>query len=336
MSNVFEDPKFAVQYEQLNLDLNDPYGIFATTLIRLAAIPQGSKVLDLGSGTGIPTCRLIDIVEDIRVISVDKSKSNLEIALLKFGYIEPDAVLERIRQEHPYPQILKALCDVKDLEAHLKEVITRYRKYKDKVSFYERDASQFSDISDKLFDYVLASQVIHWFRKKDAKPNEPNLDYERSVLQQVRGVLKEKGLFAFNTTGADYFFGDPNIDDIHMYKHPFYQHFMESVRPQLSIVSTSGKAYTFTSQEVERIMGENGFAIEKIERMELEYTPMNFKEICLISGQMQIFQKLGIDLPMEQREKILTEALQYAISKHPLGSEMPIMETGVHYVVRKR
>lgn len=335
MSNVFKDNKYAIQYEQFNLNLGNPYGKFARAAIDLAKISPDSCVLDLGCGTGVSTSTLFDKVKGIKVTGVEQSEEFLKIARLKFGLLDNPAIFQEIKEDHPYPKILIDICGMGDLEAHLKECTNRYGRYKQKVNFYCKDASKLKETAEKDFDYVLASQVIHWFRKKNVKPGEaPNLEYEREVLQEVRNKLKRGGLFVFNTNGADFEFNENSMNDKHMYKTPFFKAFKESLNSQLDSGSVSGQHYTFNHSEIERIMKENGFTIEDSKSVKIEFDPDNFKQICLISGQMQIFEKGNINISADERERILGKALDYALKKSSI-EERPFFEMGINYVVKK-
>ncbi|KYK25243.1 hypothetical protein AYK26_02060 [Euryarchaeota archaeon SM23-78] len=335
MVDVFNDIRYAIQYEQVTLDLGGTYRQFASDTLSLIKIPKNSKVLDLGCGTGISTCTIFDMAEKVKVTGVDKAQHFLDIALLKFGLLDnPNSILQIIKQDHPYPQVLRDKCDVKDLESHLKKIAQKYKKFGNKVSFYHKDASEILDIKERPFDYVLANQVIHWFRKKDTKSGEPNLDYERTIIQQVRNSLKEGSLFGFNTSGADYKFDKNDMNQIHILNHPFYIAFMESLHYQLSSKWFPKREYTFDHNEIKRIMEENGFNIEASKQKKMYRQPNQIIEVCIVGGQMQIFQKSNVESTTEERERILEEALKYALRKSSPGVK-PVIETGIHYIARK-
>lgn len=336
MVNVFDTTRFAVQYEQINLDLGNIYDQFANTTLDLMSIVDGSRILDLGCGTGISTSKLFDTNKKISVVGVDQSEAFLEIAKLKFGLKDNfDFYARIIRDEHPYPHFIKDYCEIKDLEAHLREEIQGHQRFRGGVTFHQLDASQISDVVDTQFDYVLASQIIHWFRKKDTSPDQPNLEYERAVLQQVRNSLKMNGLLGFNTSGSDFRFEGDTMNATHLLEHPFFRAFMESINSQLGQEQPKSREYTFDHKEIERIMSENGFKIESTDQKLIWYdNPLVIAEICFVGGQMQIFQNQGIESPIEERERVLREAVNFALSKSS-PDERPVIETGIHYVVRK-
>ncbi len=341
MVDVFNDLTYAIKYEQLNLDLNNVYNTFAKTAISLAKIPDHSYGLDLCCGTGVSTYELLNNVPETRVVGIDRAENFLEMAKVKFGISnKTNLVFQMIKEKHPYPEVIKEKCHPKDLESHLREEIKSCEPFMESVSFYCRDASDMSNISRELFDYVLASQCIHWFRKKSdpEKPEiKPNLAYEKKVLEQVRNNLKTGGLFIFNTSGADYKFEDTRMNEIHFYKHPFYKTFLESLYAELDSKILSDEGYTFDHNEIERVMKENGFKIKDRLNIELPFEPNNLIESCLIAGQMSIFQEKNIDdISADERENILKRAIEQTIEKQG-GSltEIPVIETGVHYVTEK-
>lgn len=335
MVNIFDDFRYAVQYEQANLDLGNTYNQFAKESIDLAKPINPSNALDLGCGTGISTYELFNNFNGINVVGLDKSGPFIEMASFKFNKLGSlESFLQKIRDNNPYPKILRDNCDVRDLETHLRTIADKSERFRENVSFYIKDASEISSLQEKSFDYILANQFIHWLRKKDAKPNEPNLDYEKNVLQQVRDKLNNGGKFSFNTSGADFEFDAPYMNDMHLLNHPFYTAFTESLRSQLGLEQADKRVYTFNHKELERIMGENGFGIEKTKPKIINRTPKMLLEICLIGGHMQAFQKMNIDSTMQEREKILENSLQYALKKSSPNSK-PIIETGIHYLVRR-
>ncbi len=333
MVNVFADFKYAIQYEQVNLDANESYRQHAKESINLAKPIYGKRILDLGCGTGISTCEIFDQLNEINVVGLDQSEAFIKMASFKFdklGYLED--IIKIVKKDHPYPKILREKCDVKDLETHLIEVHNKYKKFKEKMNFYCKDASELLSVQEKPFDYILASQFIHWLRKKDAKPGQPNLDYERIVLQQVRDVLIFGGKFSFNASGADFKFNDSNMNEIHILNHPFYRSFTESLNSQLDLIKK--REYTFDNKEINRIMKENGFNIESYKEIIINRNSKTIIETCLVGGHMQMFQKSNIELPIEEREKILEEALNYAFKKSSPNVK-PVIETMIHYLVRK-
>jgi len=335
MVNVFDDFRYAMQYEQVNLDLDNTYNQSAKESIDLAKPIRPSLVLDLGCGTGVSTYELFNSFSGINVVGLDKSGPFIEMASFKFNKLGSlESLLQKIRDNNPYPKILRDNCDVLDLETHLKSVVDKSGKFRENVSFYVKDASEISSLQEKSFDYVLANQFIHWLRKKDAKQDEPNLDYEKNVLQQVRDKLKQEGKFSFNMSGADFEFDNPSINEMHLLNHPFYSEFTKALYSQLGLEQPAKRVYTFNHAEVERIMEENGFNIEKTKHKIINRTPKMLLEVCLIGGHMQAFQKMNIDSTMQEREKVLEESLSYASKKSSPNSK-PVIETGIHYLVRK-
>lgn len=336
MVNIFDSFEYALQYEQLSLDTDQSYKRFAETSVSLVEATGVSKVLDLGCGTGISTCVLFDKFEDIKVVGLDRASLFLKMASYKFGKLEDtEEVFETIKKKDYYPGILRKEGDIKDLEEHLRVIFRDYKKFKDNVVFYCKDASELYSIDEGEFDYVLANQFIHWLRKEGIKLGDrPNLDYERIVLQQVRNKLKLGGRFGFNTSGADFRFDDQNLNDIHVLEHPFYIAFNKSLHSQLDLDFISTRNYTFDHDEIARIMDENGFKILGNESVVINRNPKSLIEVCLIGGHMQIFQKANISLNIEERTKILKDALSYALRVSSPGIK-PYIETGAHYLVRK-
>jgi len=336
MVNVFDDPRYAIRYEQANLDLGDIYGQFANTLIGLMGLADNSRILDLGSGTGISASKLFLTDRAISVVGVDRSQTFLDIARLKFGQADNlDFHLELIKGDNPYQPRVEGYSTVNDLEGHLKEEIRINKRFRKRITFHKLDASEIHKVAEEGFDYVLASQVFHWFRNEGAKPEQPNLEYERGVLQQVRNSLKQNGLFGFNTTGHDFKYDNKGMNDMHLMEHPFYRVFMESIRTRLGSPQTKERKYAFDHQEIERIMRENGFKIEGTDQKVITFDSKTLFEFCLTGGHMTVFQKWGVESKMEEREKILREAIKYALTKTSPDVK-PVIETGVHYVVRKR
>ena len=225
-------------------------------------------------------------------------------------------------------------CEVGDLEDHLKRETERYARFKDKVKFYCLDASELQRMDENPFEYVLASQFIHWPRKKDIEITGVNYDYEQKVLAQVRGSLVPKGVFAFNTSAADYRFQDENRNKVHLLNHPFYIAFQDAMSHLLGLTS-AGRNYTFDHNEMERIMRKAGFLIKDFDLNVLTLEASKLVEICLVGGHMQIFQKLGIEASPDEREIILAEALRLALRKTS-PSVAPVIETFVHYSAVKQ
>lgn len=349
MVDVFKDEKFAMHYEQVNLNLDDVYGQFANTLIALMGLNDDSRVLEIGSGSGISASKLFTANKSTTLVGVDKSKPLLDIARLRFGQADNlDSYLEVIAKENYYPKIIGEFVEIMDLADHLKMQRAEYSKFGERIELHQKEAHEIDGISEEPFDYVFTSQVFHWLRKYDGGTAEnPNLDYEREVLQKVRDNLKPGGLFAFNTTGWDFGFDVEFRNDIHLSNHPFYKAFRKYIDEQISKLTKkegeeapqpaqeTGRIYTLTNDEVERITAENGFKVVDKKYTTIEFEPNRIVEFCLIGGHMQIFQKEGIEATMEEREEILRDAVRYA-SERTSPELTPVVETGVHYVVENK
>jgi len=138
MVDVFQDIKFAIAYEQRNLNIGSDlaYGRFASESIDLAQIPEGTKIVDAGSGTGISTTTLFDKIKNITVTATDRSPAFQEVAKLKFGLSEnPEKVLLSEKVQVPYKELLKGKWENKDLVEHLKLQTKHYSQFKDRVNF---------------------------------------------------------------------------------------------------------------------------------------------------------------------------------------------------------
>lgn len=336
MANVFKNLEYAVQYEQINLDLDDGYGRYSQELIELAQIPSGSNVLELGCGTGISTYRLITNVPKIKVLGVDQSEEFLRMAKLKFGIEDSSELREIIEKGNHYPSILKSYGVFLDLKKYLADVSSKYIEHRNQVEFQQADASELEIFAKKEeFDYVFANQMIHWLRKKDVKPGEPlNYEYEKQVLTNVNNILKPRGYFAFNTSGDDFRFEDKSLNEEVYFNHPFYQAFQKELGNSLEIKNNYEKNYTFDDAEIRRIMKENNFVVNERKILNSSWKPSQLLEICIVGGKMKIFQEMGINIPYKESEQILERVLKQTLSKVD-PSQKPIIEHGIHYVAQK-
>ena len=90
----------------------------------------------------------------------------------------------------------------------------------------------------------------------------------------------------------------------------------------------------FNHDEIVRIMQENGFTIQKKEEQHIQYSPEALLEVCLIGGYMQIFQKAIIDLPDQEYNQLLSDAINHA-QAHARTNESPVIETIIYYTAKK-
>ena len=105
--SVFDSLSYAALYELDNLLFDNGYGKIARDSINLADIAKGSRGLDIGCGTGISTCKLVDMVPGIKVKGIEKSGAFLNLAKVKFGYGDLKRTLENIGEDRHLPEILK-------------------------------------------------------------------------------------------------------------------------------------------------------------------------------------------------------------------------------------
>lgn len=334
MTDVFEGLEFNLKIKLLNYLLHS-YTAHASDSILTADIPKGSRVIDLGCGTGISTETLFDLVEDVSVVGIDRYESPLKIAKFMFGKSDdPETIRHALTQTRLLTEILEKYCGIPDLSPELLAAAERYRKYHARVDFFQRDGASISELGLAPADYVLASQFIHWPRKEKNNAGLPNLEYEAKVLSEVRSALKPQGSFVFNTSGSDYRFDNDRINQMHLTRHPFYNAFMQRLNEALGKISHRQDEYTFDHQEIQRVMSQSGFRIDKIRQSIHPMRPLELITVCLIGAHMQKFQKEGIEMPFDERERAIAEAINYALKMYPVISG-PVAETSIHYVTRK-
>lgn len=328
--SIFDDPTFAIRYEQVNEDMGRPYNHFASTSLTLAQVAPGSRVLDAACGTGISTTTIIDETVGANVVGFDSSEPLLRITQYKFGKSD-NGLIELARTIKPYAEMKVNFTPVNIVE-HLKKTGERYRG--SQVKLFRCDAGNIEEIADDNFDVILASQFIHWPRKKDATAEKPNFEYERQVLQQFRSKLVDGGKLVFNTSGHDYHFDDDRLNKIHLMNHPFRIALRSALLHDLGINENPAKSYTFDKNEFERIMGENGFTIVKTKTSEINYNPNVFAALLIGNVEMDIFQKNNINMPTNERERLIRKAISYAMNQ-AAPEKHQVIETGIHIVAVK-
>lgn len=337
MTDVFQNLKFALQYEQRNLNIGseNAYGRFASESIDLAEINSDSIVLDVGCGTGISTTTLVDKVKNVTITATDRSPQFQEIAKLKFGLSENVEKILSVAdvQTTAYQDLLKEKWENKDLSEHLKSQIRKYSNFKDNLDFHILAHNELEKLNEEFYDVVLLSQGIHWFRNNDGKID---LNYEKECLQGVERRLKKEGTFVFNTNGEFYDFEDKKLNEMHISFHPFYTSFYESVYSQLGLkVPKNKKNKAFNDSEIKKALKENGFNIIRKKNMLITRKKNSLIETCLVcSGNMSIFQSEGINLSYEDRFKVIKKAVDDSLKRGLLETK-PVAETGVHYVAKK-
>jgi len=341
MVNIFDDLESSLKYEQFEIDSGNIYQKFAKSLAELS-LPHISKMkrgLDLGCGTGISTSTLFDYLRNtVYIEGVDKSKPYLDIAILRFNLQEKrnfENIFNKIEKGEYYPSIIKERCNIQDLLSYIKQQQGIYKKFKDKVAFHCKDASDLEGIEN--VDFVFSNQFIHWPRKKDGGSIEnPNLKYEQEVLQSVKNILNKRGFFSFNTSGWDFEFSNPNMNKMHRAKHPFYTSFRKRLSSILRLEYTVADKLTFNYNKIKGIMDENGFKI--INYFENLYSMDNnaLIESCLIGTIMEVFQKQDINISLEDREKGIIDSLESVLKEYDDPSSLgKILETGAHFIVQK-
>ncbi|RJQ17648.1 class I SAM-dependent methyltransferase [Candidatus Woesearchaeota archaeon] len=335
MASVFNDYAFAVQYEQRHVNGGSLYHTFAKDSLQLLIPQTGLRVMDLGCGTGISTTTLFDVLNPSQVVGADKSQAFLDIARLKFGFepVYADQVLDALVEFNPSDDFLKGKIAAGNLLTHLKKSRAVYSLVNDRVAFHVADASAVSAVSDALFDVVFANQVFHWFRRFNVSPGDINKEYEQAVLQAVRSSLHSQGTFVFNTTGADFTFADDQKNKMHMIHHPFYKVFMQQVYGALG-TPVPKQHQVLNHHEIMKVMDENGFCVKTVQEKVYRKSAESLLETCVIGAHMQIFQKSGIDVHIDDRKKMLSEAIRRAMDSDTLNAT-PVFETGVHYIVEK-
>ncbi len=338
MMDIFQDKRYVLQYEQINLDHGNSYGLFASELADLLQIPEGSRVLELGCGTGISTGTLLSKIKNLKITATDQSRQFLDLALAKFGFDDLEPYLQEVRARKHCPAILFNNCKMGDVESYLRAVRVKSEEYRhnSQISFYHCEAGEIPTLGLDPIQVVFASQVFHWFRKKNASANGCNYDYERKVLDNIRKVLESRGYFGFNTTGADYSFSDPRLNAEHFTNHPFHKAFTQALRSELGLLTISNPPKrTFDHAEIERIASNSGFEIVGCKNLRIERSGESLLESCLIGGHMQVFQSESLEASPEQREEMLISAFEYA-QKASSVNAAPVIETGVHYATRTR
>jgi len=148
--------------------------------------------------------------------------------------------------------------------------------------------------------------------------------------------LKQGGLFVFNTQGADYDFGDEDINTLHIFHHPFYKAFHESIYKQLGHeVPKTNSVKAYHEERVRQVLSENGFKFLRLKNTIIERPYNSLIETCLVcTGNMGIFQSEGIEISNEERAKIIERAVEENLEKGLLESK-PVAEVGVHFVAQK-
>ncbi len=336
---IFQSPRYTLQYEQLNINLNSDqphgsYGLYAQDTLQLAGTPQGSKILEVGSGTGVATTVLFENVSEITVVGTDKADNFLQLARAKFHHRDIQSYLLELEQGGSYPPFLRQHCNLSNLGDYLRRVYEQNAKFADKVSFQTLEAANLGAVSERNFDLVFMSQVFHWFRREGPAEEQPNKDYEQRVLQACRELLKPAGQIVFNTTAADYQFPEELLHK-HFFNHPFYRAFYSAINSELGLSPATTITRYLSHQELEDALEKSGFEITRQKITEYRRQPERLIEPCMIGGQMQIFQKLGLDVSVQEREAILEKALQSAMTKCS-PEQHPFVEIGVHYVAKKK
>ena len=91
--SVFDSLSYAALYELDNLLFDNGYGKIARDSINLADIAKGSRGLDIGCGTGISTCKLVDMVPGIKVKGIEKSGSQRGGATARYHFMPKRFIL---------------------------------------------------------------------------------------------------------------------------------------------------------------------------------------------------------------------------------------------------
>lgn len=221
------------------------------------------------------------------------------------------------------------------MAAHLLLQAEKYSPLRNRVAFHHKEAGSLEEIADGTFDHAIASQVFHWFRKEKGEKSGPNLEYERRAPSLINKALKTDGTFAFSTGGCDFRCEDLTINERHFMFHPFYVAFREALAAKLGIPYEKNHTYTFDYDEIRRLMDENGFEVIDRGMAFADFPPHGLIEICLVGTQMQVFQKQGLQMSMEDRERLLLESIDDAF-KTCKPEDRPVMGLSAQFLARKK
>ena len=318
-----------------------PYRKFAKYLANLMDLRPGESVIDIGCGSGDSTRVIWEKQSKLKeVVGIDKSGMSIEVAKTKFGYPNKE-LLNSMLTEELYPPEISYRLKKRDFKRYFSDFIGSMYPYSEKTKFITTDISSMNEKIRKnlgwhQFKHGFGNQVLHWPRKEPGG-SIPNLEYEGRCFEEIAKSLESHGWLGFNTTGADFEFDESGWNDKHILEHPAYKTFYNQIgrkigKPELGLK----REYTFNKSDIERVLAENGFRLDKSDKMELKLPREQFIEICLMGAHMQIFEKEQLQIPFEKKQELILNALQYTLEKEKKEIEhRSIIETGAHFVAKK-
>lgn len=324
-------------YERYSMGEPRVYEFGARNLAALGGgVQDGDSILEIGAGTGNSTIVLAESNTKFKeIVAFEPSSGFLSAAAYKFRGFTIDFDLREIPE---------------DLQSFFKELHSRAAVFREKVELVNGRAESLP-FGDSAFDKVYGFQVIHWLAFSDDDIQGEHPEYLLTSLKEAHRVLKQDGLFIFNTSGHQIDVGDLAVGQnyYHLLKHPFYLAFDAELQ-KLIRRETKEKEFTFEKGKYEDIFTidtlldlatKTGFEPEIInnKKFDLYYMPMSKEKLISAvkaGAQMRTFtnSQLAI-LDDEAKESLVERALDETISNHSELLALPSVEIVISFVLKR-
>ncbi len=314
--NPFLKPlESAVKYDYINAHLptekEDPVctrllpiyewtaSVLIETLVSQASL-SGSRVLDLGCGTGAATLMLPQQIKRLKLVTgIDESPGMLEVAKYKFNQTNGEEFETRVKL------ILGGTIPPR-LEDYWAKARAQTASGSVPVKFVQGDLRNITTLVKKEYDAAIANHSLHWLG--DDLPR---------FFQALNQVLKPGGLVAWNT--ASDFVNDPNYPSLQYGFH--YNDFTGMICEKLRERGyTIGDNYQFRKprwekREIVDYIQDNGFSLERTRTVLIHNDFQRYISFDLPLMLGGLATKDGSQLGLEEIEQLSREVAAEVITE---------------------
>lgn len=312
-----------------------------------ADIPDGSVVLEIGSGTGTSTVAFAEALSKSNpnfrmLVGVEPSRPFLEVAKSVF------------KKEPTDPEWLGgSLNGEESIKSYLKELNERGRGLRGKVAFINARADgTFLPVADNSVDRIYLASAFHWLAFEDDRSRD--VGYLDKALADFQRVLKPGGKLIFDSSGLQFDTRDETNRDLpvnemaHPFRIRFLRHFNNVLREtghhvgeDIAFASLDRFFQIFNWEFIKNKLSEFGF--EPVPQKDgrpyhLRMVEFPVQEIAkrVREARMSFFNAPVIkDLGQDQKESLIEAAYQRTLADPESRIDLPGAEIMVGFVFRK-
>lgn len=325
-------------YEMYSMRIPRAYETGARNLAALGGgVHAGDSILEIGAGTGNSTIVLAESNPKFKeIVAFEPSSGFLSATAYKFKGLTIGFNLKELPE---------------DLQSFFEELRSRATAYQDRVVIVNGRAESLP-FKDSTFDKVYGFQVIHWLAFSDDDLQGEHPEYLSVSLKEAHRVLKQNGLFIFNTSAHQIDVGELAIgrNYYHLLKHPFYlaynaelQRLIQNERQEKEFTFEKDKYQNiFTLDSLLDLVIQAGFEPEIINGKKFDLNCMLMSERKFIAAikagaQMRTFTNPQLTKLDDETKKTLVErALDESVSRHSELLTIPCAEIVISFVLKKR